>query len=362
MSDGSHPRSFQSDQVARCLAPLSIGRRQCRKLLTLWPLISPAGAAGLPLACTTMVDAAAAGQLTVREVDHEGRVGALLARNTSDVPVLVLPGEELRGGKQHRVTRGPALIAPRSDVVLDALGVEHGRWAWLGSALRPTGVVMSAAIRLEAMRRSGTARRATWVPGVAGRLDAAPVDPLQRVVWAAVERRLRRSSTRSRTRAWAHHLETRAGALAELTNAFRADPGQVGFVVAIGERIVGLEWVARPDVFARAMAGLVGAYAVDAVDAVDGVDGADRVEIGAGGGAGATSARRANGPDPRVEQPSFDGPEAFVRAVADSPVTVASAVGSAECMRVRAPGLIGCCMRAGSMLQLTAFADAGEGG
>jgi hypothetical protein len=78
-------------------------------------------------------DALATNTVVVHEVAAEGggdgaRVNTLVIENRGDVPILVLAGTVVKGGKQDRQIGQDFIIGKRQTVPVDAFCVEHGRW------------------------------------------------------------------------------------------------------------------------------------------------------------------------------------------------------------------------------------------
>src|SRR4051812_30753080 len=63
-------------------------------------------------------------------------VGELVVTNAGPVPALVLEGELLEGGWQHRVAARPVVVEPHQSTVLEVRCVEAGRWNGAGAHLR----------------------------------------------------------------------------------------------------------------------------------------------------------------------------------------------------------------------------------
>lgn len=79
-------------------------------------------------------DSALAGQIAVKET---GVVSALMIENLLDVPLLLLGGWTVRGGKQNRVLVTNVLLAPRTATTISSACVEAGRWRHLREFSRP---------------------------------------------------------------------------------------------------------------------------------------------------------------------------------------------------------------------------------
>lgn len=69
------------------------------------------------------------GSLAVTERADSAVVGELVITNTGRRPALVLEGELLEGGRQHRLAARSVLVGAGSSQVLDVRCVEQGRWS-----------------------------------------------------------------------------------------------------------------------------------------------------------------------------------------------------------------------------------------
>ena len=276
--------------VATLLARVSLAPRQAAKQLTLWPLIETHEAAP-PRApeYVTLAEAAEAGAVRVEEIGAAGSVPNVLVANRGERAVLVLFGEELRGAKQNRIANASFLVGARSEVVIDVSCVEAGRWAQRGGG----GFRTPSSVASHHLRKKMALH-------VASKLRVGDgFDANQGAVWDEVGYRLEKSGVRSMTSSYSDYLDSRASERRALEGAFRPVPGQVGFVASIGEEVVGLEAIGRPEVFARAMGGLLEGYLIDAVDHA-----LVKERVHAEAAAGAVGA------------PAFDAPEPFLEALA----------------------------------------------
>lgn len=312
--------------LAGFLLQLALAPRQSHKTLALHPLLDSAAARRGPPPWISLADALAAGSLRVDELPQGASVPHVFVENDGAQPVLILFGEELLGAQQNRVVNASFLAPPRERVVLDVSCVEQGRWSrHAGERFRAGDLVLSSSLRSFMLKKVTTSRSRT------GRFHAD-----QGEVWNEVARRLSSSGTRSASQAYADYAETRARDLREIVAAFRPLPGQVGFVAAIGDEIVGAEIVGHPAVFASVFDRLLRAYAIDAVDA--------------------SFVRRAE-PD---RTPRFDAPEPFLAALGAASGTVAPSLGLGQDLRLEGGGVCGCALVAGEVVHLTAFPSAPE--
>jgi hypothetical protein len=74
--------------------------------------------------------------VTVSERAGSPVVGELVVGNSCRRPALVLEGELLEGGQQHRVAARSVLLAPGASMVLAVHCVEEGRWSGAGTHVR----------------------------------------------------------------------------------------------------------------------------------------------------------------------------------------------------------------------------------
>ena len=319
----SQPDLFTSP-ISRFLAGVSLAPQQAYKSLTLWPLVLrvDAGASTAPR-YTPLADALEAGTLRVDEISGAGSVPNIRVENSGDTAVLVLFGEELRGAKQNRVANATFLVPANGELVIDVSCVEQGRW----SRRQPEGFGSSSSLVSHSLRRKMAFQVAE------SRARGSRFTAHQGVVWDEVSARLQHARSDSSTSAYADYVESRATDVGAFATAFHAVERQVGFVAAIGDTVVGLEIVGRPEPFARVFPTLVRGYAIDAVDAQWVRD------------------RESTRPAAR----RFDAPEPFLSALAAAPVTSGASLGLGDDLRLDAGGVAGCALAANDLVHLTAF-------
>jgi hypothetical protein len=318
--------SVLSPILSAFLQQLALAPRQTHKALTLWPLVVPPDSrAPLGPPYVALADAIESGALRVDEVDAGGRVPHVRVHNQGDVAVLVLFGEELRGAKQDRVANASFLVPAQSELVIDVSCVEQGRW----SRRRGAGFAAGLGVVSHAIRRRMAARVA------AARALGERFHADQAEVWGDVRERLEWAGATSSTGAYADYLSTRESDLGEITKVFHPVERQAGFVAALGDEVVGLEAVGRPEVFARVFPRLLRSYAIDAADAA---------QVRAGRGQAAQGGA-----------PVFDAPEDFLGALAAAPATSGASLGLGRDLRIHAERVEGCALEAEAIVHLTAF-------
>jgi len=76
----------------------------------------------------TLAEATAKGLVEIVEIPGNQQVNALQVRNKSDLPLMLVAGELLIGGKQDRIVAKDFIIQPHSRAEVPVFCVEHGRW------------------------------------------------------------------------------------------------------------------------------------------------------------------------------------------------------------------------------------------
>lgn len=308
--------------IAELLGRLALAPRQTHKSLTLWPLVlreeAPAvdGPGYVPLS-RALED----GTLQIDEVDEGGSVPLVRVTNRGGQDVLFLFGEEIRGARQNRIANASFLVPARSELVIDVSCVEQGRWGRRGRAgFAASGEIVSHLMRKKMARKVAEARR---------RGERFHADQME--VWQDIEERLAYSHTASATDSYQDYVHSRRADLSDMLAAFRPLERQVGFLAVNGDRIIGLEAIGRPEVFADQFEGLVRSYAVDAIDAPLGERERERAA------------------------PRSDSPESFLAALARAPAVRGPSLGLGDDLRIEGEGVAGCALVAGQVIHLTAF-------
>jgi hypothetical protein len=184
----------------------------------------------------------------VTELDAAGSVPELLAKNPLDANVLLYDGEELLGAKQNRILNVTVLVPARSETKIPVSCVEEGRWSARSAHFEPSEHTAYPELR----RRKAV------------QLSVAPFERglAQHALWEEVADKADRLGVDSPTRAQADIYRARPTP-DDLRNAFPLVPGQSGALLALGERFC-LDYVSRPDAFARLYPKLLEGYLLDA--------------------------------------------------------------------------------------------------
>lgn len=209
-----------------------VGRGTTRGALTVFPIWAEAVE---PVTYST--DCAAA---RIGECPNGARVDTLNVWNASDVPLLMLEGQLLEGGLQHRMVAGSVLIAPSGEWPLAVVCVEQGRWH--GAAVHGTG-----GRRVSPLVRAGL------------RLPDA-----QAAVWHRI-RRYEAERGPTRTESYLDHADRDGARIRDLARGLAPLPGQVGVLIGMAGQPLLAEVFDAPATLAQAFPALVEAAAMDAL-------------------------------------------------------------------------------------------------
>jgi hypothetical protein len=172
------------------------------------------------------------GTVVVTEVSEAGSVPEVRVRNDGDLPVLMLDGTELRGGKQCRVLNTSVLLGGRSETLIPVSCVERGRWEHSpkdfssGSHCPPS---------LRGIIKEG------FAPG--GRV-VHHSDQLR--VWMEIRRKHERMGVSSETGDISDALEAHREKVERLKAEFPYPAGANGIAVALGGAVILIDLLDKP--------------------------------------------------------------------------------------------------------------------
>jgi len=309
--------------VRKTLKEARLGAPRTHANLAVFPLwtVAPADRPYM-----TLDEALTSGKVRVTEVSQHGSVPDLCLVNESDLPVLLLDGEELRGAKQDRVLNLTILAPAGKTIVVPVSCVESGRWHHRSAAFSSSDHVLYARIR---------AAKSADITGSLGRSGRAQSD--QGAVWASIDEKMARLGTPSPTSAMEDIYQARRHGINGFVAALRPEPGQTGAVFALNGSVAGLEVFDHPDAFAKMLPKLVRSWALDAIEDSPG----------------------------DVAAPPIEAAHAFLDVVAEADMRSFTAVGQGIDVRLSAPHVSGgAVVDGGRVVHLNAFRSAAkrEGG
>jgi hypothetical protein len=208
----------------------------------------------------TLTEAAEAKGVDVHELGG-GTVPAVEVETGAD-PVVIFGGDTIVGGKQNRIINVTIWLTPHKKTHIPVTCLEAGRWDPGAEAGFAAGPKADLGIRrMMSSQVHASARMATpsGDERVSHRYSAD-----QGAVWAEVDMKHQRAATTSRTGAL-HDLYAREASDVEaLEHAFPYPDGATGAAIAIGGRLVALEFYDRPAIarklWGRVMEGAVRAH------------------------------------------------------------------------------------------------------
>jgi hypothetical protein len=213
-----------------------VGRGQQAGPLTVFPVWTGAQA----IARLVMGLAA---EVSVAELEGSPVVGELIVTNKGNSHALLVEGELLEGGWQHRALQHDVILRPSGSMVAPVVCVEAGRWQGGGAHVR------------RARRASGNVRAA---------MNATDESRRQQQVWHQVSR-YDRSMGASPTSSYVDHVD-RMRQRVDVTNVPVLD-GQRGVVIGLAGQPVLLELFPSHECMAAALPALISGLMLDAMSA-----------------------------------------------------------------------------------------------
>jgi hypothetical protein len=193
--------------------------------------------------------------LRIDEVSDAGSVPELRVRNPLDERVLLYDGEELIGAKQNRILNLSVLVAAGASTAIPVSCVEAGRWH--RSSMTFTAADHTAGPELRSRK------------AVALETNALARGVAQSDVWDAIAQKSHRLGVDSPTAAHSDLFQARRGAMRELSEAFALQAGQCGMALVLPDGRACLDYLSRPEAYARHHRKLLHGYLLDAIEQLD---------------------------------------------------------------------------------------------
>lgn len=235
------------------LASLELGTTRSYGSLSLKPIYQRAARGSLDY---LLLDRAINEEFALVRESEQATVPVLQIENRGTRPILLLDGDQVVGGKQHRTVNRSQLVPPASTVDLLVTCVEQGRWHetsrefLVGDAAYPT-------LRQQKMR---------GVQESLAREGRAVAD--QGAVWGEIETLHKRSGVRSSTRAMKDAYDQRRGQLDAICGAFPCPTDSpIGVIALVGGRARCADVFDRPDTLRATWDRLIRSYALEAAGA-----------------------------------------------------------------------------------------------
>jgi len=237
--------------------PVRVGEPLVVENLTIFPMHG--APEPQPIALTTLDAALARGDAEVSELGSGGEVNRLQVENRGKLPIYVLAGTVVEGGKQDRQISQDFVIEPGQRIAVDAFCVEQGRWNARRSG-RATGGKFGKA---KGLAQSGVRR-------------AAQYQRDQHEVWSevsevnAAHKTSAPSGTLMATLDDAEVARKRAGLVRAIDAALRGAEARapvVGLGYAVDGKVRNVRWFQGPSAFGLFRSSLLESAALDALTA-----------------------------------------------------------------------------------------------
>src|SRR2546428_12341808 len=196
--------------------------------------------------------------VVVTEAAGGASVPTLQGSMPAQHPLQLLDGEELIGAKQSRVLNTTVLVGAHSTVTIPVSCVEAGRWAYRTARFAAGGTSLYASLRAD------KAAQVTDSLRLRGRHQSD-----QAYIWKSLAARERELDTQTPMGAMHDVFERHDPTIAGAREALGAQPRQIGSLVYLSGRWVGLDVLGSQGLFRRVWPRLCAGYAADAIGRAD---------------------------------------------------------------------------------------------
>lgn len=211
----------------------------------------------------TLQDAIAKRKIKITEKNNGGSVNNLTIENISPDTIIIICGDVVKGGKQDRIIQNDILLKPKSGKQdLKVFCVESGRWT-AGANTR-----ISSRNHTESAPAEFTGY---YSKGSMGLRKVVEKDKDQAKVWAKVDEINNANKTTTATKTYtalsnsvdfSKRLEKY---LQFFKNKFTPEQDIVGVVIVTGNKVLGCDMFATPELFSRQFESLLHSYATEAI-------------------------------------------------------------------------------------------------
>lgn len=173
-------------------------------------------------------------------------VPAVLIKNTGVIPIYIMAGEIIIGGKQDRMVSFDILIPGGKEIKVEVRCVEHGRWHGKSIKFMSGGAVGSKGVRSALQFKE------------------------QHDVWNEVSKKCAQIDVASQSGTYgailsSEEVEKRSKPFLDAMKQGLKDDGMVGMIMALNGEIVCVDIFANPKFFAEVKDKLLKAYVLDAI-------------------------------------------------------------------------------------------------
>jgi hypothetical protein len=202
----------------------------------------------------TVGNALRTGSAKITEISEGGSVPTLNLENLTDIPVLIIDGEELLGARQNRISNLTVLAPGNKTLPLPVSCVERGRWSYRSREFAESPDIMY---------REARAKKARSVSRNLAMSGSRISD--QGSVWEDIDALSSKLGFNSPTSAMQDVYQSRRTTIEEYLAGVTVADGQVGAIFAINGAPAGLELFDSPDTLRTYMPKILRSYALDAL-------------------------------------------------------------------------------------------------
>lgn len=206
----------------------------------------------------TLTEALKANAIDITEIDEKGAVSELKVKNRSEIPVLILDGEELIGAKQNRIVNTSILLKENCETIIPVSCVEQGRWNYVSKEFQNSDRLASHKIR--------NVKTVSVNKSVE---NSGNFNSDQLAVWNEINKLENRTEVHSPTSAMGDIYDTFTEDLENYVKKFEITDGQRGLLVFINGEIRGLDVVSNESAYRILHEKLIKSYAMDSISQKD---------------------------------------------------------------------------------------------
>jgi len=236
----------------------------------------------------------------ITEAGEEGHVPFLLLRNKGTMPILILDGEELVGGKQNRVVNTTILAPPGCELTIPVACMEQGRWHLKSAAFGSGEAIFRA--RSRAQQKAGVTETLQRHCSFSGN---------QHMVWDEVRCSLAQTDAASPTADFREARRSVSDRIEAYVNSVKPLAEQIGAVFYSPQGVIGCELLATADLFARAFAKIIRSFAFEVLE------------------------------QPAMAEDGAEAPRIWLQKVMSAPVVTRPSPGAGEDLRIASRDVIG---------------------
>jgi len=186
--------------------------------------------------------------LIIEEVSSSGDVNKLTATNKSDLPILLLGGEELEGAKQNRILNVSILLPPNEKTVIPVNCVEAGRWSYRSKDFKSSENVAYKRMREKSFEEQYEKR-------------SYKID--QSMTWEQVDELEASFSIESPTSAMKDVYDAKSKEISDYMNKISLHDGQIGILAVSKGKILGFDIIGQAKGFENVFKKLLKSYIME---------------------------------------------------------------------------------------------------